>query len=833
MRPFPCVPALALVATFWGTMPTRANELANPGFESPPPATNLAEVVGWTGTGASGSVSAAFAHEGVYALQIGGRSGIVAQTVSASGHWKYVATVRALRPSTDTSGAHVASAWLGLTFLNATGGAVLAVTDSLPTNAARDTWHELRVAAPAPFATAQIRIEFGWTWNPYSLSNTASAYFDSASLTGSAPTNSDCGVLINPGFDAGPPGNASPMSWEAPEDILPWEPLSGTNNVFITQEASHDGDQCVAITFVECYVAQSFAAQTGMSYVLSGWTMTPTNQPMTASKDVRFVMIMEFFDGTNRLSGFASPALTTNDPRGVWVFSGVTGRAPHHAESGTLTGRVLLGIAGSFSNYNGTVFADSLCITPFSSPMTNAQSGALWNPGFEYSAPGATLEYIDNWQGFGNAGMVSPDYARSGDQALIIWWTETLVGQTWAATSQCIYGTSAYLMTPSNNAFRTTGSAMGIVILQYLDATGGVIASYASDQRLYPWSPTNAWLYCEAKGRAPQGTVLGRTLFGIVGSPGPSYGGVILFDDASQWSIPFTQTNGLLVNGSFDSGPEGECWVLSTNGMLPGWDWTGSYATFISASHALDGLNSFAVSFTESLLEQRFTAVAGAMYRVDGYVQAVASSQGWWSGASGVLMLEFFQGTNQTTYVSRRFRGADMADEWKRLSVVGLAPDSGSITGRVLVGMIEDPHAVTVPATYFDALSMSNVAPMDAYSLWKFNAFGDTNLPNSEPDDDYDADGFSNQDEKIVGSDAADASSGFLVYVEAPPSNGQCTIAWPSAPGRLYSVSRLTNLLFGETTVITSDVPATPPANTVTDAPPALPVYYRIGVTYP
>jgi len=614
-----------------------------------------------------------------------------------------------------------------------------------------------------------------------------------------------------------------------PEELGAWQWLGGTNAGFVTQETNQSGAQSLALTFPENYAVQNFAAVTDMTYILTGWALTPTNAPLAGGAGLHLAVGLIFQDGTNAVSSFFGTQFTTNDPPGTWVAVGVTARAPRHVHSGTVTGWVYLAIRGPTVNYSGAIFVDSLCVSATNVPVTNTQSGALWNPGFEYTAAGTRLESMDNWAGFGNAGAIDGTRARSGNNSLMIYYTETLAGQSWPATSGSKYATAAYLASPSNDPFRTTGGARGVVILQYLDAASNVTMSYLSED-FTPASGTNIWLYREARGVAPTGTVSGRTLLGIIGSAGV-YGGVVLFDDASQWKISTPTTNGLLVNGSFDDGIDGIIYDLDANGQLPGWKSLGGGSGYIT-THAFDGEHSFVATYTEQLLEQRFDAVTGATYRVDGYMVATISSQDWAQvGAFGVILLEFFEGTNQITFASRPFRGTAPYTPWDRISVMGTAPSSGSITGRVLVGLIGSVSNYGI--TYFDAFSMSNVPPIAEYDLWKFNSFGDTNIVNGGPTDDYDGDGISNGDELIAGTDAASTNSVFVASSTSVSMNGLYVVEWPSVKGRIYSLSRVTDLLSGIESNIATGIDATPPANTYEDTSPTPSSFYKIRVQKP
>ena len=208
------------------------------------------------------------------------------------------------------------------------------------------------------------------------------------------------------------------------------------------------------------------------------------------------------------------------------------------------------------------------------------------------------------------------------------------------------------------------------------------------------------------------------------------------------------------------------------------------------------------------------------------------SSQEWAQvGSFGVILLEFFEGNNEIAFASRGFRGTTSPTSWDRVSVIGTAPSSGSITGRVLVGLLGSGPNYGI--TYFDALSLSNVPPMAEYDMWKFNSFGDTNVLNGGPDDDYDGDSIPNGDELIAGTDAANTNSVFIVSTTSVSTDGLYVVEWPSVKGRVYTLSRVTNLLSGIESNIATGIDATPPVNTYEDTSHTPSSFYKITVQKP
>ncbi|MBN1270546.1 MAG: hypothetical protein JXB04_13230, partial [Kiritimatiellae bacterium] len=225
--------------------------------------------------------------------------------------------------------------------------------------------------------------------------------------------------------------------------------------------------------------------------------------------------------------------------------------------------------------FGGALYFDQLCVTATNIVKTNTQAGALWNPGFEYTQAGTVLGYVDNWEALGDAGGVYDTYAHSGANALRIYFPENLAAQSWNATPGYKYSSSGYAFTPS--ADELTGVAddlQALVVMEFLNATGGVLVSYASDP-FTTANPADVWTQLVAIGVAPKGAVTGRTVVGLVG-PTNSFSGSVWFDDIAQ-SVVWTQApvTSLIGNAGFDDGPPGNIYTLYASNDLPAWRWAG------------------------------------------------------------------------------------------------------------------------------------------------------------------------------------------------------------------------------------------------------------------
>ena len=111
---------------------------------------------------------------------------------------------------------------------------------------------------------------------------------------------------------------------------------------------------------------------------------------------------------------------------------------------------------------------------------------------------------------------------------------------------------------------------------------------------------------------------------------------------------------------------------------------------------------------------------------------------------------------------------------------------------------------------------------------WEQQHFG--HLTGTDPNADPDHDGASNLAEFLAGTDPTNFNSALrLTALPAAGTNG-VVLEWPAAAGRYYQLLLATNLLNGFDSLIASNLAATPPLNTLTDAAPAgaSPRFYRL-----
>jgi hypothetical protein len=111
---------------------------------------------------------------------------------------------------------------------------------------------------------------------------------------------------------------------------------------------------------------------------------------------------------------------------------------------------------------------------------------------------------------------------------------------------------------------------------------------------------------------------------------------------------------------------------------------------------------------------------------------------------------------------------------------------------------------------------------------WEQQYFG--HLTGTAPSADPDHDGASNLAEFLAGTNPTNYNSALrLTALRAAGTNG-VVLEWPGVAGRYYRLLRATNLLNGFGSLVRTNLAATPPLNTTTDAAPASagPRFYRL-----
>jgi hypothetical protein len=373
---------------------------------------------------------------------------------------------------------------------------------------------------------------------------------------------SQAGEIFNGGFDDGVIGDCYYLSNALPN----WKWFGGSNAGFIVSGVAQSNSQSLTIVYPGNLAGQNFPATTGLIYTAEGYIMTPSASRMTGSTAYATILL-EFFSSKGGTGSSVSVVntikLTNGTPADTWMKVGVTNRAPWMGS--WVTGRVSCALLGTAANYGGQVYFDSVRVSVTTSALANTQSGAISNPGFEYTADGTKFEYIDSWTNFGNAGNIDSLYTRGGSgRSLKIYYPGQLLVQTWPASVGYTYTNQVHAYTPTG-AERFSGgtNTYGLLVMEFMDATGtNAVGSFPS-----AWfRTTNAaatWTALSVTGKAPAGTVSARTLVAMLGSTS-SFSGALWFDDVTQGTMATGGTSqaGVIYNGGFEDGAIGDCYYL-------------------------------------------------------------------------------------------------------------------------------------------------------------------------------------------------------------------------------------------------------------------------------
>ena len=159
-------------------------------------------------------------------------------------------------------------------------------------------------------------------------------------------------------------------------------------------------------------------------------------------------------------------------------------------------------------------------------------------------------------------------------------------------------------------------------------------------------------------------------------------------------------------------------------------------------------------------------------------------------------------------------------------------------------GLVSSAGLPTIDGTHFDTASViafgqryaAALADIDSDGLpdeWEAGWFGGITNSAGAAGDDQDGDGFSDRSEYGAGTDPTAAASLLRMGGLSGVSYAGPVITWSSVTGRTYQLQRSESFPSAWTT-LQSVIPATPPLNTYTDAPPAAPsLIYRIGANPP
>jgi subtilisin family serine protease len=130
-------------------------------------------------------------------------------------------------------------------------------------------------------------------------------------------------------------------------------------------------------------------------------------------------------------------------------------------------------------------------------------------------------------------------------------------------------------------------------------------------------------------------------------------------------------------------------------------------------------------------------------------------------------------------------------------------------------------------------LNLQRIVDTDGNGLpdwWELEYFG--HLTGTDPNADPDHDGMSNLAEWIAGTNPTNAASCLRLTVVSVTNASGTVVSWSSVAGKNYWLERSTNLMTGFNSIVSTNIAATAPTNTLTDTAilPGSTRFYRVGV---
>ena len=130
-------------------------------------------------------------------------------------------------------------------------------------------------------------------------------------------------------------------------------------------------------------------------------------------------------------------------------------------------------------------------------------------------------------------------------------------------------------------------------------------------------------------------------------------------------------------------------------------------------------------------------------------------------------------------------------------------------------------------------LNLQRIVDTDGKGLpdwWELQYF--SHLTGTDPNADPDQDGMNNLAEWIAGTNPTNAASSLWLTLVSATNSSDTVVSWSSVAGKNYWLERSTNLLTGFNAIVSTNIAATAPTNTLND-PVILPGsarFYRVGV---
>ena len=647
-------------------------------------------------------------------------------------------------------------------------------------------WQPFAIRRRAPYGTSRARMVIEMNQRSY---NPGSVVFDDAQMGVLAATNA-YRPLLNGGFEVGQTNEFG--EW------IPWAPSGST-----VQNVARDTNSFNARSGAKCLqlygafnggtnssgLFQDIPASAGEMWEASAWAR---NRPGDALQGSNTVWLkLEFADyWGNVIQGDRIVCADATSPTNYQWFA-IRNTAPQ----GTAFARITL----QYDQINDALGAANLDDTDLRLVTPQSEAIAL-NGGFEYRGPNAAD--LSGWTKYGGVNNVLLDpatNAATGRRAMQVYGQfnsaannsglfqdiPAIEGQTWQA--------SVWARNRPGDALQ--GANVGQLKLEFLDYAGQVL--HEDHLVTTTAASTTNYLRHAIYRQAPAGTTKARIALEMVQY---NYaGGSVNFDDAALIQMPAvtgTQTvNVALLSGSHSPGLAEQTYF------------TGRLVLDPSAN--LD------------------MVVGGAVPGLE-YDRISVASTAALSGTLTVVMPSSFSGQNVSTnhFIPRK---------GDRFELVSAGQVSGSFTGLHSPTGLGGQPAFTLAYTSTNvSLVVSRELDADGDGLadyWEQLYFGSPNNGNASTDTDQD--NVPNRSEMIAGTDPTNELS-YLRLTQMDAGAGSSGLSWNSVTGKFYSVWGSTNLAGAPFALVTNNVPATEPLNTLT-LPPATndARFLRLGVRDP
>jgi hypothetical protein len=123
---------------------------------------------------------------------------------------------------------------------------------------------------------------------------------------------------------------------------------------------------------------------------------------------------------------------------------------------------------------------------------------------------------------------------------------------------------------------------------------------------------------------------------------------------------------------------------------------------------------------------------------------------------------------------------------------------------------------------------------VDPYASWAQQYFVDRSAAAAQPTADPDGDGFTNEQERLAGTDPVDSQNRFRIANFSRAASGDTfSLTWSSTPGKTYQVHTSTQLIGGSWTTVGDPVLATSTLSALTVPSSGVRRYFRVSLVAP